>query len=200
MMNGRGHKHTDQKGQTNVSETIEKQLLAFLERHQTMALATVGPDGRPAVAPLYYAHDRSLRLYYLSNPQAQHNVNLEANPQVAATIYAGETSWQTIQGVQLLGPARQVKAAQLPYATKVYVNKYGFLRPLFADKQSGPAQLLAALARCRFYVVEPTWLRWIDNTTAFGHKAEWRIDRTSTDGESAPITLHCLTSRDRSHL
>jgi uncharacterized protein YhbP (UPF0306 family) len=182
-----------------VSETIKEQLLAFLECHQTMALATVGSDGRPAVAPLYYAHDRLLRLYYLSNPKAQHNVNLKVNLRVAVTIYAGETDWQTIQGVQLLGLARQVKATQLPYATKVYVDKYGFLGPLFADEQSGPAQLIGAVARCRFYVVEPTWLRWIDNTTAFGHKAEWHIDRGSADGEPTAITLRRLASRNGAH-
>ena len=45
-----------------------------------MTLATVGPDGAPAAAAVFYAHDDALNLYFLSEERTQHGQNMLAQP------------------------------------------------------------------------------------------------------------------------
>ncbi len=99
-----------------MTDLVQKRLSVFLAAHTTMALATVGAQGRPAVAALFYAHDEALRLYYLSSPNAQHSLNIQNHPEAAAAIYADGQDWREIRGVQLRGYARQVSLTALPRA------------------------------------------------------------------------------------
>jgi hypothetical protein len=71
------------------------------------------------------------------------------------------------------GHARRVPAAGYARALRLYVAKFDFMEGLLRGDSSGIAELLGPLARCRFYVVEPTWIRLIDNSVSFGYREEW---------------------------
>lgn len=150
---------------------LRARIAAFLAEHTTVTLATVGPDGAPAAAAVFYAHDADLNLYFLSEERTQHGQNLLANPAVAGTIQADGQDWRAIRGLQLRGEAAPVSGAALAHATAVYGRKYAFVAALLAGGQ-GPGALAGPLARARFWVLRPTWFRLIDNTVRFGFKEE----------------------------
>jgi uncharacterized protein YhbP (UPF0306 family) len=162
-------------------ELTRSRLREFLRRHNTISLATVGSDGRPHAAAVFYALDRKWNLYYLSSPSCRHSQNLRQDPRVAATIQADGQAWQSIQGVQVEGTVEAVTGTgPAAEAVRVYVGRFEFLRGLWGVA-SGLSDLVVAekmeplreaLASSRFYVLRPTWFRLIDNTLGFGHREE----------------------------
>jgi uncharacterized protein len=152
-------------------------IASFLAGHTTLSLATIGDDGEPAVAAIFYAHDAALNLFFLSELRTAHGRNLAARPIVAGAIQDDGQDWRTIRGLQLRGRAEPVAATGLPHAMAVYGRKYLFLASLFAGAD-GPGILRGPLARARFYVLRPAWLRLVDNTVSFGHKEELILDRS----------------------
>lgn len=150
---------------------LRTRLAAFLAAHTTLTLATVGPDGVPAAAAVFYAHDDGLNLYFLSEESTRHGQNLLADDRVAGTIQADGQEWQAICGVQVRGRAQPVTAAGWPHAAAVYGRKFAFVAAALAGA-GGPAVLAGPLARARFWVLRPEWFRLIDNRVRFGFKAE----------------------------
>jgi len=158
-----------------------ERIARFLVAHTTMTLATVGPDGAPAAAAVFYAHDNALNLYFLSEERTQHGQNMLAHPQVAAAIHADGQDWRAIRGVQVRGTANLVAAGELAHAAAGYGRKYAFVATLLAGS-GGPGVLAGPLSKARFWVLRPSWLRLIDNTVRFGFKEEWTLDdATETD-------------------
>ncbi len=152
-------------------EAVRARIATFLAEHSTVTLATVGADGAPAAAAVFYAHDADLNLYFLSEERTQHGQNLLANPDVAGTIQADGQDWRRIRGLQLRGRATLASGVALARAAAVYSAKYTFVAALLAGG-GGPGVLAGPLARARFWVLRPTWIRIIDNTVRFGFKEE----------------------------
>jgi uncharacterized protein YhbP (UPF0306 family) len=154
----------------------------FLAQHTTLTLATVGADGEPAAAAVFYAADQALNLYFLSEERTEHGKNLSANPAVAGTIHDDGQDWRAIQGLQLRGSARLVAPHELGHAVATYGRRFAFVGGLLSGSllAGGPGTgvLAGPLARARFWVLRPTWLRLVDNTVRFGHKEELRPDET----------------------
>lgn len=157
---------------------VKERMRAFLGGHTTMTLATVGSDGLPAAAAVFYAADNALNLYFLTEERTEHGQNMLRQPMVAGAIQADGQDWRRIRGLQLRGHARIVNASELVHATATYGRRFAFVASLLAG-QSGPAVLTGPLARARFWVFQPTWLRLVDNTIRFGHKEELHLDRAT---------------------
>lgn len=150
---------------------------AFLDAHNTMTLATIGPSGEPQAAAVFYAADEQLNLYFLSSPSSRHSQNLMHDARVAVTVHADGQAWQAIRGVQIEGAAEVVEGATtLAQAARTYAGRYDFVRGLLDDAGDGPVALRGPVASSRFYVLRPAWIRLIDNTLGFGHKEEWTFD------------------------
>lgn len=160
------------------ADDVQAHIAAFLAGHTTLTLATVGPDGAPAAAAVFYAHDDALNLYFLTEERTQHGQDLLANPQVAGTVQADGQDWRTIRGVQVAGRAAPVTGSELAHAAIVYGRKYAFVAGLLAGS-SGPGVLVGPLAKARFWVLRPAWFRLIDNTVRFGFKEEWVADHAT---------------------
>ena len=79
-------------GETDMD--IRGRIATFLAAHTTLTLATVGADGLPAAAAVFYAHDAALNLYFLTEERTQHGRNMLANPVVAGTIQADGQDWR----------------------------------------------------------------------------------------------------------
>ena len=144
---------------------------AFLAKQCTLSLATIGPDGRPQAANLYYAETDDLSLYFISVPGSRHAANIARDPRVAATIHADSTTWRDIRGLELEGSCARVTGAQRAGAWVHYTAKFPFV---LAD-----AALARALHKVYVYRITPQWLRWIDNAAGLGHNQEWAL----IDGE-----------------
>ena len=82
---------------------VRERIRAFLMERTTLALATVSPDGTPAVAAVFFAAGDNLDLFFLSEERTEHGRNMLANPQVAGAIHADGQDWRSIRGLQLRG-------------------------------------------------------------------------------------------------
>ncbi|MEZ4670500.1 MAG: pyridoxamine 5'-phosphate oxidase family protein [Anaerolineae bacterium] len=137
----------------------------FLETQSTMALATVNGEGQPESVPLFYVSDDRLNLYWLSATHVRHSVNLAANGRVSATVYPPVWQWNEISGVQIEGTASMVSDERVrEQILLLYLRKFQL-----------PPELDKVIAGSSLYVLEPTWLRWVDNSVAFGHKVEMEL-------------------------
>jgi len=153
---------------------LRSRLLEFLGRHDTMTLATVGPDGEPQAAAVFYAVDDELNLYFLSDPKTRHSQNLQRESRAAATIQADGQAWQEIRGLQIEGTVRPVDGTgEKARAVRAYALRFSFLRGLLENNPAdAPVALRGPLAGSRFYLLRPAWIRLIDNNQGFGHKEE----------------------------
>ncbi len=155
---------------------LAERIRAFLDAHTTLTLATHTSEAGPAAAAVFYAADDRLNLYFLSEERTEHGQNLLANGQVAGTIQADGQDWRAIKGLQLRGTARIVTVAEFPHAAALYGRRFAFVGALLAG-QAGPIALAGPLAKARFWVLKPTWLRLIDNTVRFGYREELHLDQ-----------------------
>ncbi len=145
----------------------------FLNQHTTMTLSTVGAEGRPAAAPLFYAILQDGALLFISEASTEHVRNLLVHPQVALAIYKDVEDWQEVRGLQARGKAVPLPPEREGEAWEVYRKRFPFLGAII--KGTGRMKPLAqALTRSRWYVVHLTWVRLIDNRRGFGWKAEWQ--------------------------
>jgi len=153
------------------SDPLRGRIAAFLAEHTTLTLATVGADGAPAAAAVFYAHDAGLNLYFLSEERTAHGRNLLADARVAGTIHADGQDWRGIRGVQVRGQARLAAGTELVHGAAVYGRKYAFVGALLTGG-GRPGVLAGPLARARLWVLQPAWFRLVDNTVRFGFKEE----------------------------
>lgn len=79
---------------------------AFLTAARTCRVATVGADGRPHVAPLWFVWDGAA-LWLNSVVRSQRWTDLARDPRVAVVVDAGE-QYGELRGVELTGTATAV--------------------------------------------------------------------------------------------
>jgi uncharacterized protein YhbP (UPF0306 family) len=144
------------------STETQAAIAAFLARHSTLTLATLGPSGEPMAASLFYTSDEALRLYWTSGTSSRHSRNLARQARVAVTVHGETWRWTEISGVQMEGEAAIIPAGQ---AWSEVWERYRAKFPFVDDFQ-------AEVSRSNFYVLTPRWVRLIDNSQGFGHKVE----------------------------
>ncbi|MEW6143535.1 MAG: pyridoxamine 5'-phosphate oxidase family protein [Thermodesulfobacteriota bacterium] len=137
----------------------------ILEGHNTMSLAT-SKDGSVYAASLFYASD-GLTLYFLSNPDSAHSVNISLDPRAAVTISKDHSDWKTVRGLQIRGKVYEVPESESEAAGKIFGKKYPFLAGLLDNPE-----LFRGAGGISFYKVVPETVRLIDNTVRFGYRAE----------------------------
>jgi uncharacterized protein len=156
-----------------MSEDLKRKVIAYLESHNTMTLAT-SADNYPWAATVFYASE-DLRLYFFSAPDSRHGQNLAANPRVAVTIQEDYHDWRKIKGIQLEGIVAPVDSiGAKAKAMAVYAGKYPEVIKLFSNPASG--LFYKAFLKVRFYFVVPEKLFFIDNEQSFGKRQELAIE------------------------
>lgn len=81
----------------------------FLAAERTCRVATVGADGRPHVAPLWFVWDGGA-LWLTSLVRSQRWTDLARDPRVAVVVDAG-VDYTELRGVELTGRVEQVGEA-----------------------------------------------------------------------------------------
>jgi uncharacterized protein YhbP (UPF0306 family) len=152
-----------------MAEELKRQILQYLEAHNTMTLATCAGNV-PWAATVFYASD-DLCLYFFSAPESRHCQNLAVNARVAVTIQEDYKDWRQIKGVQLEGKVMMVDSAiEKAKALAVYARKYPDVVKLFTDPSSGV--FYKAFLKVKFYRVIPENAFFIDNAQGFGKRQE----------------------------
>jgi uncharacterized protein YhbP (UPF0306 family) len=140
-------------------------IIAFLDAHHVMSLATCGPEGAHA-ANVFYVRD-GFALIWSSDPESRHSADLEADAGVAATVAPDYFDLDEIRGVQISGHAHAIIGrAPRTNAQLLLEARYPYLRRLTQE----PSSLRDAYIKMKLYRLEPTRMVLIDNSRGFGHK------------------------------
>jgi PPOX class probable F420-dependent enzyme len=78
----------------------------FLGSNTVLEVATIGGDGWPHLAPMWYVMDEG-RVVFRSFTKSQKIVNLQRNPKLSVLVEAGD-DYSQLQGVMIKGTARLV--------------------------------------------------------------------------------------------
>lgn len=152
-----------------MSDDLKRQILEYMQAHNTMTLATSSGDV-PWAATVFYASN-DLHLYFFSAPDSRHCQNLAANARVAVTIQEDYHDWRQIKGIQLEGAVTLVDGVlEKAKAMAVYARKYPGIIKLFTDPGSGG--FYKAFLKVKFYCVTPQRVFYIDNEKGFGKRQE----------------------------
>jgi uncharacterized protein YhbP (UPF0306 family) len=138
----------------------------YLTTHHVATLATQGTDG-PWAAAVFYASD-GCSLIFLSSPNSRHCRNLEQDARCAATIQEDYGDWARIKGIQLEGRVHELQGEDEKRAQRLYGEKFPIAGPL---ANVVPA-IVKALAKVRWFRLDPEHFHFIDNSKGFGHRDE----------------------------
>jgi uncharacterized protein YhbP (UPF0306 family) len=143
---------------------IDAQPFQDLLALDALTLATQGDNG-PHAAPVFFAADEALRLYFFSDPYSLHSRHLAQDPRAAVAFYPPAQVWNDIHGLQMQGRVHQVEAGpQWEQGWSCYRAKFPFVDALEA-----------VIAQNALYVFVPHWIRLVDNRRGFGFKQEWTL-------------------------
>jgi nitroimidazol reductase NimA-like FMN-containing flavoprotein (pyridoxamine 5'-phosphate oxidase superfamily) len=90
-----------------MDDTIRKKIVTLLDRHRTMTIATLRPDGWPQATTVGYAND-GMTLYFLCGPDSQKAANLARDDRVSLTIDDDTPQVMEITGLSMVARARRV--------------------------------------------------------------------------------------------
>jgi nitroimidazol reductase NimA-like FMN-containing flavoprotein (pyridoxamine 5'-phosphate oxidase superfamily) len=144
-----------------MDDAIRRKILALLDGHRDMSLATVRPDGWPQATTVGYGA-RGLILYFLCAPDSQKAANLARDDRVSLTIDHDTPQVMDITGLSMA--ARATPVTDPEEATQA-------LRRLMAKY---PPQLDPPVAEVRpedvrIFRVTPTVISVLDYSKGFGH-------------------------------
>ncbi|MCB0754296.1 MAG: pyridoxamine 5'-phosphate oxidase family protein [Flavobacteriales bacterium] len=142
------------------SELI-RSITEILESTQLWSMATVSPSGTPHINTAYFSYDENFRFYFITSPHTQHGKFIEANPEVAVSIFSTDHPWQEVpfRGIQLWGKARNLHVLASPTDARAsYCNRF----PKAADWIGPEKQESRSDVHDRFFDLEPTRLKLFD--------------------------------------
>jgi nitroimidazol reductase NimA-like FMN-containing flavoprotein (pyridoxamine 5'-phosphate oxidase superfamily) len=90
-----------------MDDTLKAKIIDVLERHHTMALATIRPDGFPQVTTVNYIHD-GLALYFASDAASQKAGNIKLNEKVSLAITSETENFYRLYGLSMSGIASRL--------------------------------------------------------------------------------------------
>jgi uncharacterized protein YhbP (UPF0306 family) len=155
-----------------MAEDLRRQILNYLESHNTMTLATCR-ESTPWAATVFYASD-DLRLYFFSAPETRHCQNLRENPRVAVTVQEDYRDWRKIKGIQLEGRVVLLDSViEKAKAAAIYARKYPEVMKVFTNPAGG--LFYQAFLKVKFYCVVPERVFYIDNEQGFGKRQELMV-------------------------
>jgi uncharacterized protein YhbP (UPF0306 family) len=106
-------------------QELRKLILDYLAENKVASLAT-SKDNIPWAAPVLYAYDSDLNLYFISEPDTRKIQNILSNPKVAVTI--AEVRYKERKmvgiGIQLEGEAYQIEKEKGERELAIFRKRY----------------------------------------------------------------------------
>ena len=137
-----------------------KEISEFIEKHNTLTLATVKNHDVCAAALFYVSVDNGTSLIFVSNPKSEHIKNLDYSQRCAATIQENNLDWENIKGIQIKG---SIEIADDKYWEN-YLKTFEYI--------SKSETLAKAMKKVKLYKFDIDWARLIDNSKGFGNKKD----------------------------
>jgi PPOX class probable F420-dependent enzyme len=144
-----------------MDEEIRQKILALLDQHRIMTIATLRPDGWPQATTVGYAND-GLTLYFLCGRESQKAANLARDDRVSLTIDHDTPQVMDIVGLSMAARATVVvDPTEAEQALRLLMRKY-------PPQDSLPLPMLTP-ADVRIFRVTPTVISVLDYSKGFGH-------------------------------
>jgi nitroimidazol reductase NimA-like FMN-containing flavoprotein (pyridoxamine 5'-phosphate oxidase superfamily) len=143
--------------------TLSRKILALLDTHRIMTIATLRPDGWPQATTVGYVND-GMNLWFLCGRESQKAANLARDDRVSITIDHDTADMMGITGLSMAARAYRVTdRAEAEKVLSMLPLKYPDAPPSTANMKM-PAPDEVALFR-----LEPEVISVLDYTQGFGH-------------------------------
>jgi nitroimidazol reductase NimA-like FMN-containing flavoprotein (pyridoxamine 5'-phosphate oxidase superfamily) len=144
-----------------MDDEIRRQILALLDQHRIMTVATLRPDGWPQATTVGYVNE-GLTLYFLCGLDSQKARNLARDGRVSLTIDHDTSDLMAITGLSMAGRAHAViERAEAEKVLRMLPLKYPDAPPL-PMKMPSPDEV-------RLFRITPTVISVLDYSKGFGH-------------------------------
>ncbi len=149
----------------------------MLEAHNTISLAT-SRDGKPWAASVFFASDKNLNLFFVSDDHTHHARDIGNGSAVVATANVDCAQWSDVKGLQISGFAEPITGMERVGALQHYLLKFPDVKALFETPRGKDEETIARrLKSATLYRVKPRWIRLIDNSQWFGYKLELDLEQ-----------------------
>jgi len=144
-----------------MNQEIKEKILALLDQHRIMTVATVRADGWPQATTVGYVNE-GLTLYFLCGLDSQKAKNLARENRVSVTIDHDTADLMKITGLSMAALAYPVSdRGEAEKVLKMLPLKYPDAPPL-PIKMPSPEGV-------RFFRLEPIVISVLDYSKGFGH-------------------------------
>jgi nitroimidazol reductase NimA-like FMN-containing flavoprotein (pyridoxamine 5'-phosphate oxidase superfamily) len=144
-----------------MDDALRRKILALLDQHRIMTVATLRPDGWPQATTVGYVNE-GLTLYFLCGLDSQKARNLANDDRISLTIDHDTADLMAITGLSMAAHARLVvDRAEAEKVLRMLPAKYPDAPPM-PMKMPGPDDV-------RIYRVTPTVISVLDYAQGFGH-------------------------------
>jgi len=146
-----------------MDEVIKTKILALLDQHRKMTIATLRPDGWPQATTVGYAND-GLTVYFLCGIDSQKAANVAQDNRVSLTVDDDTAQVMEITGLSMAARAQPVvDRAEAEKALRLLMLKY-------PEQKSLPAGLpMPTPENVRIFRLTPTVISVLDYSKGFGH-------------------------------
>lgn len=144
-----------------MDEAIRSKILALLNAHRIMTIATLRPDGWPQATTVGYAND-GMTIYFLCGLDSQKATNLARDDRVSLTIDHDTDQVMEIQGLSMAARAERVTdPAEGEKVLRLLMQRY-------PAQESVPFEMPAP-ADVAIFRVTPKVISVLDYTQGFAH-------------------------------
>ncbi len=144
-----------------MDQQIRKKILALLDEHRTMTIATLRPDGWPQATTVGYVNE-GLTLYFLCGRDSQKAANLTRDDRVSLTIDHDTPQVMQITGLSMAAHAQPVLDA-------AEANRVLHMLPLKYPEQVNLPLPMPTPDDVKIFRVTPTIISVLDYFKGFGH-------------------------------
>ena len=144
-----------------MDEEMRSKILALLDQHRIMTLATLRPDGWPQATTVGYVNE-GLTLYFLCGPDSQKAANLARDDRVSLTIDHDTPDLMAITGLSMAAHAQAV-------VDPAEASKVLRMLPLKYPEQNALPVPMPTPEDVRIFRVTPTVISVLDYSKGFGH-------------------------------
>jgi len=144
-----------------MQQEIEKKILALLDQHRIMTIATLRPDGWPQATTVGYVSE-GLTLYFLCGLDSQKAANLARDNRVSLTIDHDAAQIMEITGLSMAGRAEAV-------VDRAEAEKVLRMLPLKYPEQKAMPGPMPTAEQVRIFRVVPIVISVLDYSKGFGH-------------------------------
>ncbi|MFZ3140677.1 pyridoxamine 5'-phosphate oxidase family protein [Polaromonas sp.] len=144
-----------------MDDEIRQKILALLDQHRIMTVATLRPDGWPQATTVGYVNE-GLTLYFLCGLDSQKAQNLARDDRLSLTIDHDTADLMAITGLSMAARAQAVQdRAEAEKVLRMLPLKYPEAGPL-------PVKMPSLDEVCIFRVT-PSVISVLDYSRGFGH-------------------------------